>query len=79
MASAESVELPRDRKGRTLYINDEVLVGRDAQGGATSLTLAMMCPAAWYVGPYMWLYGTGCGGLRQDGTERIWEDEDDTD
>ena len=79
MASAEVVELPKDRKGRTLHINDESLVGRNAQGEALSMTLALIDPLAWYMGPYMWLYGTGCDGLRQDGTERIGEATDGTD
>ena len=78
MPSAETVELPKDRKGRTLYINDEVMVGRDAQGGATSLTLAMLCPAAWYVGLYMGAIGdmryrTSCDGFRPYELERIEE------
>ena len=73
MASSEAVRLPKDRKGRTLHISDEVLLGRDAQGEAVSMTLALIDPLAWYMGPYLWLYGTGCDGLRQDGTERIGE------
>ena len=79
MASAEVVKLPKDRKGRTLHLPYEVLLGRDAQGEAVSITLALIDPLAWYMGPYMWLYGTGCGGLRQDGTERIGEATDGTD
>lgn len=51
MASAEVVKLPKDRKGRTLHINDEVLVSRG--GKLTSMTLMLLDPALWYVGLYM--------------------------
>ena len=79
MPGAEVVELPKDRKGRTLHISDEVLLGRDAQGEAVSMTLALIDPLASYMGPNMWLYGTGCDGFRQDGLERIGEATDGTD
>ena len=76
MASTEMVELPKDRKGRTLHINDEVLVGRNAQGEVTSLTLAMLDPAAWYVGLCMGAVGdmryrTVCDGFAPGELERI--------
>lgn len=49
-----SDELPKDRKGRTLHLPYEVLLGNTAaRGGAASLTLAMLCPAAWHAGLYM--------------------------
>ena len=79
MSSAETSELPNDSKGRTLHISDEVLLCRDAHGEAVSLTLALIDPLAWYIGPYMWLYVTGCGGFRPDGLERIGEATDGTD
>lgn len=80
MASAETVELPKDRKGRTLRLGYEVLVFNGtstcAQGEVTSLTLAMMNPATWYVGLYMGAVGdrryrTSCGGFEPDKLERI--------
>lgn len=46
MSSAEVVELPRDRKGRTMRLGYEVLIFNGTstcgQGEVTSLTLAMM-------------------------------------
>lgn len=48
MASAEVVELPKDRKGRTLHIDDEVLVccggNPVAQGEVTSLNAGSAGP-----------------------------------
>lgn len=87
MASAETVELPKDRKGRMLHLPYEVMVCCDgnpiAQGGVTSLTLAMLCPAAWYVGLHMGAIGdmrylTSCDGFRPDELERIEVGIDDS-
>lgn len=51
--SAETVQLPKDREGRTLHINDEVIVFRDgkpiAQGEVTGMTVEMLNPAIWFV------------------------------
>ena len=88
MASAEVVELPKDRKGRTLHIDDEVLVccGSNpvAQGEVVSLTLAMLCPAIWYAGLHMGaigdrLYRTSLDGFTPDELERIEVGIDGTD
>ena len=88
MASAETVWLPKDRNGRTLHISDEVLVfngtGTCGQGEVTSLTLAMMDPAIWFVGLQVGAVGdrryrTSCDGFRPDGLERIGEATDGTD
>lgn len=82
MPSAETVELPKDRKGRTLHINDEVLVC--CGGKLVSMTLAMLCPAAWYVGLHMGAIGdmryrTSCDGFAPDELERIEVGIDDND
>lgn len=88
MASAETVELPKDRKGRTLYIENEVLVfdcyGSNpvAQGEVTSLTLAMLNPAIWYAGLHLGaigdrLYRTSLDGFAPDELERIEVDIDE--
>lgn len=88
MASAETVELPNDRNGRTLHIGDEVLVFRGgepiAQGEVTSLTLAVLDPAVWYVGLHMGaigdrLYRTSLDGFTPDKLERIEVGIDGTD
>ena len=80
MASAETVELPKDRKGRTLRLGYEVLVFNGSracgQGEVTSLTLAMMDPAIWFVGLQMGAVGdrryrTSCDGFAPDELERI--------
>lgn len=81
MSSAETVKLPKDRKGQTLHIGDEVLVySYDrkpiAQGEVTSLTLAMMDPAIWFVGLRMGAVGdmryrTSCDGFEPYELERI--------
>lgn len=87
MASAETVELPKDRKGRTLRLGYEVLVfnGTSAcgQGEVTSLTLAMMDPAIWFVGLRMGAVGdrryrTSCGGFTPDKLERIEVSSDES-
>ncbi len=67
------------RKGRTLHLPYEVLLGNPAtRGGVTSLTLALLHPAAWYVGLYMGAVGdrryrTSCDGFAPDELERIEE------
>ena len=52
MASAETVELPKDRKGRVLHIGDEVLVYRfkepRAQAKVLAMTLVWTEPVTWY-------------------------------
>jgi hypothetical protein len=64
MTGAEVVELPKDRKGRTLRINDEVLLGIPvAQGEVTSMTLMLLDPAAWYFDLHM----GAVGDRRQEG------------
>ena len=90
MAGAEAVELPKDRKGRTLHIANEVLVydcyGSNpvAQGEVTSLTLAVLDPAVWYAGLHMGAIGdrryrTCCDGFTPDELERIEVGIDGTD
>lgn len=74
MASAEVVKLPKDRKGRTLHINNEVLVFRG--GKLTSMTLMLPDPALWYVGLCMGAVGdmrfrASCDGFAPDRLERI--------
>lgn len=80
MASAETVELPKDRKGQTLHINDEVMVFRGgkpcAQGEVTGMTLEMLNPAIWCVCLHMGSIGdrryrTSCDGFAPDELERI--------
>jgi len=87
MASAEVVELPRDRKGRTLHIGDEVLVysyNREpiAQGEVVSMMLVLLEPTAWSVGLHMGAIGdrryrTSCGGFDPHELERIEVGSDD--
>lgn len=84
--SPETVELPKDRKGRTLHIGDEVLVYGDnrepnAQGEVVSMTLAWLEPAAWYVNLHSGAIGdrrwrTNCRGFYPRELERIEEDSD---
>lgn len=77
MPGAEKAGLPKDRKGRTLRLPYEVLlVNTAAQGVATSLTMALLHPAAWYARLHMGAdgnmrYRTVCDGFRPDGLERI--------
>lgn len=82
MAGAETVELPKDRKGRTLHIDNEVLVYRDgrpyAQGEVTGMTLVSLEPVTWYVDLHVGAIGdrryrTSCDGFRPDELERIEE------
>ena len=79
---AEMVELPKDRKGRTLHISNEVLVydcygsNAVAQGKLTSLTLVMLDPIVWYAGLCMGAVGdmrfrASCDGFAPDRLERI--------
>jgi hypothetical protein len=59
--SAETVQLPNDRNGRTLHIGDEVLVYRFkepcAQGEVTTMTLVWLWPVTWYVDLHMGVVG----------------------
>lgn len=88
MASAEKVKLPKDRKGQTLCLGYEVLIFNGTstcgQGEVTSLTLAMMDPAIWFVGLQMGAVGdrryrTSCDGFAPDELERIEVADDDSD
>ena len=88
MASAEVVELPKDRNGRTLHIGDEVLVYRcgkpSAQGEVVSMTLVLLEPVSWYVDLHMGAIGdrryrTSCGGFTPRELERIEVGSDDAD
>jgi len=80
MVSAETVELPKDRKGRTLHIGDEVLTypcGQPAgQGEVISMTLVLLEPVAWYVDLRLGAIGdrrwrTNCRGFDPRALERI--------
>ena len=80
MSNAETVEPPRDRRGQTLRLGYGVLVFNGTstcgQGEVTSLTLAMVGPAMWYVGLHMGAVGdrryrTSCGGFSPRELERI--------
>ncbi|MDD6706736.1 MAG: hypothetical protein PUE29_10355 [Olsenella sp.] len=80
MASAEKVKLPKDRKGQTLHIGDEVFVfnGTDpvSQGEIISMTLVCFSRAIWSVDLHMGAIGdrryrTSCGGFDPHGLERI--------
>nr|DAN76718.1 MAG TPA: hypothetical protein [Caudoviricetes sp.] len=89
MKSAEVVELPRDRKGQTLHIGDEVLVySYDrkpiGQGEVVSMTLVLLEPVSWYVDLHMGVIGdkryrTSCGGFAPDELERIEVADDGSD
>ena len=85
MKSAETVELPKDCKGRTLHLDDRVLILRDGepygQGRILSMTLTCMRPAHWYVELYasaldLERYATRLDGFEPSGLERIGADED---
>ena len=87
--SDEMVELPKDRKGQTLHIGDEVLVysyNREpiGQGEVVSMTLVLLEPTAWYVDLHMGVIGdkryrTSCGGFDPHELERIEVADDGTD
>lgn len=81
MASAETVKLPKDRKGRTLHIGDEVLVYNYdlepiGQGEVVSMTLVLLEPVSWYVDLRLGVIGdrrwrTSCRGFDPRELERI--------
>ena len=81
MESAEKVKLPKDSKGRTLHIGDEVLVySYDrkpiGQGEVTGMTLVCFTRGIWSVGLHMGAIGdrryrTSCGGFDPHELERI--------
>ena len=82
MVSAETVELPRDRKGRTLHVYDKVLILRDGepygQGRILSMTLTCLSPVHWRVELYagaldLGIYATRLDGFEPSGLERIEE------
>ena len=88
MSSVEVVVLPKDRKGRTLHIGDEVLVYRCekpvAQGEVMDMTLVWFEPVTWYVDLYKGPVGckryrtrVSCFGPHE--LERIEVGSDDTD
>lgn len=85
MSSAETAGLPNDINLQTLHLPYEVLLGKTAaQGGVMSLTLALLDPAAWYVGLHMGAIGdrryrTSCGGFDPHELERIEVADDDSD
>lgn len=88
MASAETVQLPKDRDGQTLHIGDEVPVySYDrkpiGQGEAVSMMPVPLEPAAWCVNLHMGAIGdrryrTSCGGLDPHELESIEAADDDT-
>lgn len=86
--SAETVRLPKDRRGRTLHINDEVMVFLDgkpvAQGEVTGMTLVCFTRGIWSVDLHMGAIGdrryrTSCGGFDPHELERIEVADDDAD
>lgn len=86
MKSAETVELPKDRNGRTLHIGDEALVYRHdepiGQGEVMDMTLVWLEPVTWYLDLYEGAVGdmryrTRCGCFNPRELEIIEEDEDD--
>lgn len=86
--SAETVQLPNDRNGRTLHIGDEVLVYRFkepcAQGEVTGMTLVCFTRGIWSVDLHMGAIGdrryrTSCGGFDPHELERIGVADDDAD
>lgn len=88
MASAETVKLPKDRKGQTLHIGDEVLVySREepiGQGEVTGMTLVCFVRGIWSVDLHMGAIGdrryrTSCGGFDPHELERIEEGIDGND
>ena len=87
MTSAETVKLPKDRKGRTLHLDDRVLILRDGepygQGRILSMTLTCIRPAHWYVELYasaldLERYATMLDGFEPSGLEKIEEGSDDS-
>lgn len=88
MKSAEIVELPKDRKGQTLHIGDEVLVYRfkepRAQGKVLTMTLVWLEPVTWYADLHVGAIGdrrfrTSASGFEPYELEIIEEADDDTD
>lgn len=88
MKSAETVGLPKDRRGRTLHIDDEVMVfncGKPcAQGNVVYLKLIEQDPVHWHVDLYAGavgdrLYRTPVGGFEPYELERIEVGSDDAD
>ena len=88
MASAETVELPKDRKGRTLHIGDEVLVYRCeepiTQGEVMYMALVRLEPVTWYLDLYEGAVGdmryrTKCGYFNQGELEMIEVADDGND
>ena len=82
MSNAKTVELPKDRKGRTLHVDDEVMVyncGKpSAHGIVVCLTLIGQSPAHWHVDLYAGDVGDGryrtpVGGFEPYELERINE------
>lgn len=87
MASVETVQLPKDCKGRTLHINDEVLILHDgkpiAQGRILSMALTCLRPMHWHVELYasilgIEIYATRLDGFEPSELERIEVGSDDT-
>ncbi len=88
MASAETVKLPKDRRGQTLHIGDEVLVFNGTepvgQGEVTSMTLVCFVRGIWSMDLNMGAIGdrryrTSCGGFDPHELERIEVADDDAD
>ncbi len=86
MSNAKTVKLPKDRKGQTLHIGDEVFVfnGTDpvSQGEIISMTLVCFSRAIWSVDLHMGAIGdrryrTSCGGFDPRELERIEVEDDD--
>ena len=87
MTSDKTVKLPKDRKGQTLHIGDEVLVySYDrkpiGQGEVVSMMLVLLEPTAWCVDLHMGAIGdrryrTSCGGFDPHELERIEVGSDD--
>lgn len=80
MASVETVQLPKDCKGRTLHINDEVLILRDGKpygkGRVLSMTLTCLRPMHRHVELYasalnIEIYATRLDGFEPYELERI--------
>lgn len=88
MKSAETVKLPKDRKGQTLHIGDEVLVFNGAepvaQGEVTGMTLVCFTRGIWSVNLHMGAIGdmryrTSCDGFCPEELEMIEEGIDGND
>ncbi len=89
MASVETVQLPKDCKGRTLHINDEVLILRRdgkpyGKGRILSMTLTCLHPMHWHVELYasalnIEIYATRLDGFEPSGLERIGDGSDGSD